>query len=438
MSHPGLRRFDVFALPSYADEGVPQALVQAMYVGAPCVTTNAGAIGEVAIADHTAIVVAKPECDRARCGIDRLLSDSALASRLVAAARARVKDEIQSGVDARSDGNRISSRDRRTLAQTRMARATEPSRLAGRTRVVLRAAGRRATTRPTPRATRSTRILIAHHLLLGDTLDADAAARETSRAPSAQRRGHGRPRTVCAAVRARCLTAFARSGGIRALPRGRRSGTSPDSISRSCPETIASAGSRWRSAAGGSWRSAAIGPRERAGQSTNSATIQRHPPHGPTSSRRSSTARRPRRIAGATGPILLPHPSTCRRAPMRCCTWAPARPSSCGIRRRWRALAASIEARGLEPVWSAGRGEDAIVRECAGDTRYRSYAAALSLSAVVASGGERVVAGRAGHRHRALGPHRRDADGGALRPRLSNHQRCRRLLARRALSHRSR
>jgi ADP-heptose:LPS heptosyltransferase len=31
-------------------------------------------------------------------------------------------------------------------------------------------------------------------------------------------------------------------------------------------------------------------------------------------------------------------------------------------------------------VWSAGRGEDAIVRDCAGDTRYRSYdAGALSL-----------------------------------------------------------
>jgi ADP-heptose:LPS heptosyltransferase len=45
----------------------------------------------------------------------------------------------------------------------------------------------------------------------------------------------------------------------------------------------------------------------------------------------------------------------------------------------WRALAAALEARGLEPVWSAGRAEDAIVRACAGDTRYRNYAGALSL-----------------------------------------------------------
>ncbi len=87
---PWLAAFDVFALPSYADEGVPQALVQAMFVGAPCVTTNAGAIGEVAIADHTALVVAKQNAVALAAAIDRLLGDPALASRLVSAARERV------------------------------------------------------------------------------------------------------------------------------------------------------------------------------------------------------------------------------------------------------------------------------------------------------------------------------------------------------------
>ena len=56
---PWLAALDVFVLPSYADEGVLQALVQAMVVGTPCVTTDAGAIGEVALADHTALVDAK-------------------------------------------------------------------------------------------------------------------------------------------------------------------------------------------------------------------------------------------------------------------------------------------------------------------------------------------------------------------------------------------
>jgi glycosyltransferase involved in cell wall biosynthesis len=87
---PWLAAFDVFALPSYADEGVPQALVQAMFVGAPCVTTDAGAIGEVAIADHTALVVAKENAIALAAAIDRLLADSALATRLVIAARERV------------------------------------------------------------------------------------------------------------------------------------------------------------------------------------------------------------------------------------------------------------------------------------------------------------------------------------------------------------
>ena len=39
---PWLQALDVFALPSYANEGVPQALIQAMLVGLPCVTTNVG------------------------------------------------------------------------------------------------------------------------------------------------------------------------------------------------------------------------------------------------------------------------------------------------------------------------------------------------------------------------------------------------------------
>ncbi|HKW80331.1 MAG TPA: glycosyltransferase family 9 protein, partial [Casimicrobiaceae bacterium] len=46
---------------------------------------------------------------------------------------------------------------------------------------------------------------------------------------------------------------------------------------------------------------------------------------------------------------------------------------------RWRALAAWLGERGLVTVWSSGRGEEAIVRECDPAGRYRSYAGALSL-----------------------------------------------------------
>jgi len=54
---PWLRALDIFALPSYANEGVPQALIQAMLVGLPCVTTAVGGIPEIAEHERTAIVV---------------------------------------------------------------------------------------------------------------------------------------------------------------------------------------------------------------------------------------------------------------------------------------------------------------------------------------------------------------------------------------------
>jgi len=84
-----LAALDVFALPSYANEGVPQALLQAMLVGLPCVTTDAGAIGEAAIADHTAVVVAKENAVALAAGIDRVLDDPVLALRIAAAGRER-------------------------------------------------------------------------------------------------------------------------------------------------------------------------------------------------------------------------------------------------------------------------------------------------------------------------------------------------------------
>ena len=58
---PWLRAFDLFALPSYANEGVPQALMQAMFSGLACVTTDAGAIGEVALPGQTAVVVPRED-----------------------------------------------------------------------------------------------------------------------------------------------------------------------------------------------------------------------------------------------------------------------------------------------------------------------------------------------------------------------------------------
>ena len=85
---PWLQALDVFALPSYANEGVPQALVQAMLVGLPCITTTAGSIAELAAHEATALVVPQQDAQALARAIERLLGDAALAERLGAAARA--------------------------------------------------------------------------------------------------------------------------------------------------------------------------------------------------------------------------------------------------------------------------------------------------------------------------------------------------------------
>jgi glycosyltransferase involved in cell wall biosynthesis len=85
---PWLRALDVFALPSYANEGVPQALVQAMLTGLPCVTTHVGSIAELATHERTALVVPPKDALALRAAIQRLLDDRALGKRLGEAARA--------------------------------------------------------------------------------------------------------------------------------------------------------------------------------------------------------------------------------------------------------------------------------------------------------------------------------------------------------------
>jgi glycosyltransferase involved in cell wall biosynthesis len=87
---PWLAALDVFALPSTANEGVPQALLQAMFAGAPCVTTNVGAIPEIARDGATALVVPAGDPQALADAIDRLLADPTLRHRLAEAARAHV------------------------------------------------------------------------------------------------------------------------------------------------------------------------------------------------------------------------------------------------------------------------------------------------------------------------------------------------------------
>jgi len=84
---PWLQSFDVFALPSYANEGVPQALIQAMLCGLPCVTTNIGSMAELAIDRKTALVVAPENVDALAAALKKLLQEEKLSQTLGAAAR---------------------------------------------------------------------------------------------------------------------------------------------------------------------------------------------------------------------------------------------------------------------------------------------------------------------------------------------------------------
>jgi glycosyltransferase involved in cell wall biosynthesis len=87
---PWLQALDVFVLPSYANEGVPQALMQAMACGLPCVTTNVGAIPELARDNLTARVVLGQDAGAIQLAIVELLADESLRSRLGSAAREHV------------------------------------------------------------------------------------------------------------------------------------------------------------------------------------------------------------------------------------------------------------------------------------------------------------------------------------------------------------
>ncbi len=84
---PWLAALDVFALPSYANEGVPQALLQAMFAGVPAVTTDAGAIPEIARAGETARVVPRRDAAALAAAIDALLDDPSGRERLATNAR---------------------------------------------------------------------------------------------------------------------------------------------------------------------------------------------------------------------------------------------------------------------------------------------------------------------------------------------------------------
>jgi glycosyltransferase involved in cell wall biosynthesis len=98
---PWLHAMDIFVLPSYANEGISQALVQAMMAGIPVVTTTAGAITEVARHCDTALVVEPNDPPALRHAVATLLDDPQLAQKLATSARQFVLEHHSEAVMVR-------------------------------------------------------------------------------------------------------------------------------------------------------------------------------------------------------------------------------------------------------------------------------------------------------------------------------------------------
>jgi len=86
-----LRAFDVFVLPSTGNEGIPQALMQAMATGLPAVTTPVGAIPELVVHNESGWIVQPENPASLAEGIAAVLNDPMLAKRLGDAGRAIVE-----------------------------------------------------------------------------------------------------------------------------------------------------------------------------------------------------------------------------------------------------------------------------------------------------------------------------------------------------------
>jgi glycosyltransferase involved in cell wall biosynthesis len=86
---PWLQALDLFALPSYGEEGVPQAIMQAMACAIPVVSTPVGAIGEAVTDGVTGLLVAPRSTAELAAALARLRDDPALRARFAAAAHER-------------------------------------------------------------------------------------------------------------------------------------------------------------------------------------------------------------------------------------------------------------------------------------------------------------------------------------------------------------
>jgi len=88
-----LNTFDIFCLPSYANEGVPQALIQAMLTKLPIVTTNIGSITD-AVDEESALFVETKNHLAIANAITQLYNSSALREKISESAHRKALSEF--------------------------------------------------------------------------------------------------------------------------------------------------------------------------------------------------------------------------------------------------------------------------------------------------------------------------------------------------------
>ncbi len=91
---PWLQAMDIFTLPSWANEGVPQGIMQAMACELPVVSTPVGSIDELVVDGETGLMTEPKNATALAAALSRLLEDKNLRRQLGRAARQRVEQQF--------------------------------------------------------------------------------------------------------------------------------------------------------------------------------------------------------------------------------------------------------------------------------------------------------------------------------------------------------
>lgn len=93
-----LQALDIFCLPSYANEGVPQAILQAMLTELPIITTPVGAITEAVSDGRTACIVPPRDATALAGAIKALIENPEQRSTMGSQARKDAEQRFSSGI----------------------------------------------------------------------------------------------------------------------------------------------------------------------------------------------------------------------------------------------------------------------------------------------------------------------------------------------------